>query len=117
MARNIVIDNSRPSDSSYPTFKPAKLSDTLLIVKVGQYVVDRDGDIMLVTSANRKVYPNKFLESINQPYFRAKYLGNKDDLLAFANQCRLATKAEIAKAKGYKRTGFKVEAGGQLALV
>lgn len=106
--REIVIDNKRPSASNYPHFRKARYRQTSLIVRKGQYIVDDRGDVMIVTSPNRHHYPNDFLRSINQGYLRAKYIGNNDDLLEFANRIRLATVQEIQLAKQYKAVNTSV---------
>lgn len=131
VTKDIVIDNRRPDDDSYPNFEPPELSEVplmedlseyynngLLIVKEGDYLVDYDGDIMIATTTNDpERWANDFLKSINVPYFRAKYLGNDDDSLEYANQCRRATTEEIEIAKRYVRTDLKVTTGGQVVLL
>lgn len=98
-SKQISIQNSRPEN--YPTFPEAEWDgDACLIVDVGDFVVDRDGDLLEVTSANsRWINSPEFVKSINIGCFRAKYVGNRDDLMCFANQTRKATKAEIAKVQ------------------
>ena len=113
----VVVDNRRPEDSDYPTGEPAEMSDKNLIVAVGDYIVNDDGDIMLTTTSNRENYPNEFLRNLNEPYFRAKYLGNADDSLEFANQCRHATAEEIARAQQYAPGHIKSTSGGQISLL
>jgi hypothetical protein len=127
----IIIDNRRPDDDTYPTTEPADFRpqssdrsyvdfhrEDYLIVKEGDYVVDSDGDIMIATTTNDPDrWANDYLRASNVPYFRAKYLGCKDDLMAFANQCRLATAAEISQAKAYVRKDPMVTTGGQLVLL
>lgn len=116
----LVIDNRRPEDDSYPNFEPAEMSANLLQVDVNQYVVDRNGDIRIVTTSNKKYFPiESFVDSSNAGYFRAKYIGNEDDSLEYANQCRLATEDEIAKAKSWTKSEFsyRINTEGQLLLI
>lgn len=116
----IFFDNRRPDREDYPNFEPREISDDLLQVEIGQYIVNRDGDIMIATTSNKKYFEsNEFYNTINAPYFRAKYLGNKDDSLEYANQCRLATKEEIdsANALTFEELSFKIDNTGQLLLV
>lgn len=70
-----------------------------------------------VHDANAGPWPNDFLASLNGGYFRAKYIGNRDDYLELANQSRLATSEEIERAKSYKQSGFKTTEKGQLVLL
>jgi hypothetical protein len=97
------IDNGRPDDPDYPKAEPPATAfnpdGTEVIVHVGNYVVNRDGDIVIATTSNAGEWPNDFIASLNRGYFRAKYIGNRDDYLEFANQCRLATPEEIERAK------------------
>lgn len=115
--KDYIIDNSRPTSPDYPKFTPAKFRNTNLIVQKDQHIVNSDGEIMIVTSPNKKTYPNSFLKSINQGYIRARYLGNKDDSLEFANQIRLATEKEVKLSKKYKREGFMTTTSGQGVLL
>lgn len=109
------IDNSRPKDIAYPTAEPAEMGE-LVIVQVGDYVVNRDGDILITTTSNAGEYPNEFLRDLNQGNFRAHFLGCRDDYLEFANQCRKATAEEISRAQSYKRGDALVSTSGQVAL-
>lgn len=116
----LVIDNRRPDDDTYPNFEPSTMSDKLLQVDVGDYVVDRDGDIRIATTSNKQYFPvESFPDSLNAPYFRAKYIDNQDDSLEYANQCRMATKDEIAKAKSWTKSEFsyRIDTKGQLLLI
>lgn len=116
----IFFDNSRPDDDTYPNFEPRVISKRLVQVEEGDYIIDRDGDIRIVTSGNKKYFPTEaFVDTINAGYFRAKYLENEDDSLEYANQCRLATKAEIIKAKSWTKSSssYKIDSRGQLLLV
>lgn len=118
MTKTYYIDNSRPDDPDYPNFKPAPFRKSNLLVNEGQYIVDRDGDIRIATTSNNVEYPNDFLRGINEGFFRAKYIGNKDDSLDYANQCRLATLKEIAAAQEYDPGGVvKITSEGQALLL
>jgi hypothetical protein len=112
------IQNSRPKDSNYPTATAAEYSDGVYLrVSVGDYIVDRDGDIIVATTSNRGEWPNEFLKSLNEPYFRAKFVGNPDDFLAYANQCRAATPEEAARAQQYASGQPQATSTGQLLLL
>jgi hypothetical protein len=121
----MTIDNVRPADPDYPTAEPPKTAfnsdGTNLIVHIGDYVVNRDGDIVIATTSNElwygKPYPNEFLRDLNEKCFRAKYIGNRDDYLELANQSRLATSEEAERAKQYKQYGFKTTEKGQGVLL
>lgn len=114
------IDNRRPDDSRYPTAEAPVTAfapdGTNLIVQIGDYVVNRDGDIVITTTSNAGEYPNEFLRDLNQGCFRAKYIGCRDDYLELANQSRLATAEEISRAQGYTRSDRHVSSTGQVAL-
>ncbi|HVB22283.1 MAG TPA: hypothetical protein VNG51_10085 [Ktedonobacteraceae bacterium] len=114
-----MFDNKRPDDPDYPTTEPREFraNNDNLLVHVGDYIVNGDGDMLIATTANDKDYPNDFLRSINEGFFRAKYIGNRDDYLEYANQCRLATPEEIERAKHYVQSGFKTTEKGQLVLL
>lgn len=115
-----MFDNRLPED--YPVFPEAEFMETNLLVDVGTYVVDRDGHIGIATTENKlfygKPYPNDFLREINEGCFRGKYLGNADDSMWFANQCRLASKSEIKAAEKWA-AGIKhhIDWKGQLQLL
>ena len=113
------IDNARPDDPNYPTAEPREFSrdNDNLLVHEGDFIVNSDGDILTATTTNDKDYPNDFLRSLNEGGFRAKYIGNRDDYLEYANQCRHATPEEAAQAKLYKRRGFKTTEKGQVMLL
>lgn len=104
----MIIDNSRPDDPNYPTAKPPKTAfnpdGTEVIVQVGDYVVNREGDIVIATTSNAGTWPNDFIASLNRGYFRAKYIGNRDDYLEFANQSRLAMASIRPRQKGSRGT-------------
>ena len=93
----VGFDNRLPEN--YPVFPEAEFSENNLIVEIGDHVIDRDGHMGIATTSNKGPYPNEFLRSINEGCFRGKYLGNADDSMWFANQCRLASKSEITKAE------------------
>lgn len=116
-----MFDNKRPDDPSYPTAAPPETAfnpdGTNLIVHIGDYVINRDGDIVIATTSNAGPYANEFLRSINEGCFRAKYIGNRDDYLELANQSRLATSEEIERAKQYRQSGFKATEKGQAILL
>lgn len=115
------IDNARPDDPSYPTSEPPETAfnsdGTEAIVQIGDYVVNRDGDIVIATTSNAGDYPNDFIASLNRGCFRAKYIGNRDDYLELANQSRLATSEEIERARQYRQSGFKITEKGQSVLL
>lgn len=110
------IDNRRPDDARYPTAEPCEMSEELALVQVGQYVVNREGDIVIATTSNDQPSVNDFVDSLNRPYFRAKFIGCRDDYLEFANQCRLATAEEARRAREYSRGDVPVNSAGQTAL-
>lgn len=111
-----MFDNRLPDD--YPVFPEAEFSDKNLIVQIGDYVVDRDGHIGITTTSNAGPYPNEFLRDMNEYCFRAKYLGNVDDYMWFANQCRKATKSEITKAEKWaSEIQFNTDWTGQVRLL
>jgi hypothetical protein len=114
-----MFDNKRPDDPDYPNFAPREFEtdNEDIIVRVGDYIIDEDGDIMIATTSNAGPYPNDFLRSINIGCFRAKYIGNRDDSMEFANQSHLATDEEIERAKHYKQSGFKTTEKGQSVLL
>lgn len=115
--QTIEIDNRKHEDPDYPMTKPSDMHYPIT-VKKGQYVVDTDGDILLVTSGNDKYIGDTFVDTMNYGYCRAKYLGCRDDFLGFVNQLRLATPAEIKKAESYDPIGaLKITSSGQVALL
>lgn len=112
-----MLDNSRPDSSNYPTSEPREWSaDDNVLVSVGDYVVNGDGDIVVATTSNKETYPNEFLRSLNEPYFRAKYLGQPGDYLEFANRSRLATPEEVRTAESWT-PGAQATNTGQLLLL
>jgi hypothetical protein len=115
----VLIDNKRPDDPGYPTAGPREFSpdNDNLLVHEGDYIVNSDGDILIATTTNDEAYPSDFLRSLNEGFFRAKYVGNRDDYLEYAHQCRLATPEEITQAKQYKQRGFKTTEEGQSMLL
>lgn len=117
----IVWDNRRPEDDSYPTAEPADfLGEKIVYVEVGTHIVNRDGDIMIVTSSNWKWHDDtSALASWNRGFIRAKYIGNQDDSLECANQIRIAVGKEVAEAKSWTKseTSYKIDYKGQLLLV
>lgn len=117
--KQLIFDNNRPSSADYPRFKPAAFrKKKLQIVTEGDYIIGRDGYFMIVTHGNDKwFFEDDFVSSINKPFLRAKYLGNEDDSIEYANQIRLATQEEIDKALLYKRSDFKTTNNGQLLLI
>lgn len=116
-----VIDNRRPDDDSYPTAEPAEfLGEKVVYVEVGTHIVNRDGDIMVVTSSNWKWHGDtSALASWNRGFIRAKYIGNQDDSLEYANQIRIAVGEEIVRAKSWTKSDstYKIDSRGQLLLL
>lgn len=111
------LDNARPDCSNYPTGEESAFHyGEHLLVDVGEYVVNRDGDIVIATTCNKGNFDNEFIKSLNEPYFRAKYVGNSGDYLEYANQCRKASAGEIQRAMQFKPSAIKVTLGGQLQL-
>jgi hypothetical protein len=99
-----TYDNAKPTDRNYPTFEPAEFSeDAPGRFNTDDYVIDTDGRIRQITSGNEQWFGGSVMDDWNRGYLRAKYIGNKDDSMTYANHIRLATKEEIAKAKDYKR--------------
>lgn len=119
MKSQIVIDNSKPSDETYPSFKAAVLNDKLLFVDEGQYLVDYDGDVIIATTSNKRwADSGEFLRNINEPFIRAKYIGCRDDFLQCTNQIRVATQSEVKTAKKYEPVmGAKITSTGQVVLL
>ena len=115
----IVIDNRRPEDESYPTAEPAEMIAGVIYVDEGQYVVNRNGDIMIATTSNKKWEEDTPLASWNRGFIRARYIGNEDDSLEYTNQMRLASEKEIASAKSWTKSAssYKIDTRGQLLLV
>jgi hypothetical protein len=89
-------------DNSLKNLEPAELSDTELVVNTGDYVVDRDGNLSIVTSGNSEKSGD------NIGYLRIKGLNDKQDHIFYANQIRLATDAELLSA-GIKQNTQKKE--------
>jgi hypothetical protein len=79
------------------TFTPADFSDNNLIVKPGDYIVDREGVLKQVTSGNDQWKPGDYNYDINAGSLRAKEVGASQDYLDYANQIRKATPEEIAQ--------------------
>jgi hypothetical protein len=104
------FDNKRPADPNYPkatppatAYNPITLPDLKYkncIVAVGDYIVNREGEIMITTTSNAG-YTTDFDKMVNEPAIRARYIGNTGDLMECANQMRKATPAEIRRAKRY----------------
>ena len=117
--RHLVIDNRRPDAADYPTSEPAHMLDSVVYVNEGDYIVDRHGDILIVTSGNMKWQEDSPLAGINRGYIRVKYIGNQDDALECTNQIRFATESEIKAAKNWTNTKAKytVERNGQLSFI
>lgn len=78
-----------------PTFPPAKYSETNLIVKEGDFIVNRNGQVEEVVSGNDKSVGDEF----NEGFLRTKMIGNEADYMNYANQIRKATPEEVEKAK------------------
>lgn len=112
-------DNRRPDDDSYPTANPADMIDGVIYVDTDTYIVNRNGDIMITTTSNKKWEEDTPLASWNRGFIRAKYIGNEDDSLEYTNQMRLATEKEIAYAKTWTKSNssYKIDYKGQLLLV
>lgn len=90
---------SRPSlPENGQVLPPAEMRDTPLIVKTGDYIVNRDGQIEKVTSGNS----TSVGDSRNEGYIRSQTVGDTQDKLQYANQIRLATPEEIKQAKTVK---------------
>lgn len=101
-----IIDNRRPTDPAYPNFRPAQFSyGRKLVAKQGDYFVDERGDIMIATTSNTGPYCNDFVRNLTEPYFRAKYIGNRDDFLQAVSWVRPATATEVSRAGNYKQQG------------
>ena len=116
----IPPDNSVPVDPNYPTFAEAEFEyEKVLYVNDGDYIVDRDGRVEIVTSGNMEYKVNKAVYAEwNRGFLRARYLGNKDDAMEYANQIRKATAGEIKIAKAYEAGDrVKVLGNGQAVLL
>jgi hypothetical protein len=107
-----MYNNQRPADPNYPTatpsataYQPISLKNGLYkncIVEAGEYIVNRDGDIMIATTSN-KGCRNHYDKMVNESAIRARYLGNTDDAMECANQMRRATPAEVKRALSYRQ--------------
>ena len=124
MKTDYFCDNARPHDETYPTFQEPDTAyrpdGSIIYVNTGDYVINREGDIVIATTDNARWKDDtKPLADWNRGFFRAKYIGNRDDYLEFANQCRLATQDEIAIAKNWTKgeNSYKIDSKGQLLLV
>lgn len=121
--KELVIDNRRPEDETYPKYDPSSTAynpdGTNIWVETGQYIINRDGYVMEATTSNTKWKDDMPLSRWNRGFFRAKYIGNEDDSLECANQCRLATDEEIKEAKGWTKSEFsyRIDTTGQLLLI
>lgn len=119
--QQITFDNARPDDPDYPTTKSPRTAFNQdgkeVTVQIGDYVVNRDGDIVIATTSNAGYLSNSYSDKLNHGYFRARYIGNRDDYLEFANQSRRATKREVDRAKRYKQSCFKTTDKGQGVLL
>jgi hypothetical protein len=118
----MTYDNARPDDPLYPTAEPPSTANapdgSIVTVRVGDYVVNRGGDIVIATTSNAGPYANEFVRDLNEGYFRAKYIGNHGDYLEFASQARLATIAEIEQAAQYQpKAAYALTTNGQAALL
>lgn len=116
----MLFDNNKPLD--YPELKPADfLGEQDILVKEGDFIVNRDGSLMEVTHGNYKysISDKIYDREINIHYIRAKYLGNRDDSLECANQIRLAKDYEIEEVKSWLNSGlkFKIAQNGQLSFI
>ena len=115
-----MIDNALPID--YPEFIPAEFGgDKILVVDDGDYVIDEYGHLLEITIGNKRYAESDkyYDQEVNVHYYRAKYLGNKDDCLGYANQIRKATKEEVEKVKEWLSGGikYKVMSNGQLSFI
>ncbi len=99
-----MFDNRRPMDPRYLMAPPPRTAynpnGRNCIAQVGDYIVNRDGEIMIATTSNAGC-ATEFDKMVNEPCIRAKYIGNTDDCMECANQMRLATPAEIKRARAY----------------
>lgn len=123
MSKLIYIDNSKPQDENYPNFPAPKNAynptDEVIYVNPGEYIINRDGDIMITTTGNTQWKDNTPLADINRHCFRAKYLTKNDDLLICANQSRMALESEIRACRAYKPepVQYRQEMSGQMVMV
>lgn len=99
-----LLSNEGTKDPNYPHFEPADFNEEgVTFVNDGDYIVDRDGYIAVVTSGNMKWKDSKEASAEwNNGYLRARHLRVKQDGMEYANQIRLATPEEIAIAKAYE---------------
>ena len=115
-----MFDNTKPM--GYPEFKPAEvLGDEVVIIKEGDFIVDEHGSLLEVTHGNYEysISDSSFDREINKQYYRAKYLGNRDDSLGCANQIRFASREEIEEVENWLNRGvvYKVCQNGQLSFI
>lgn len=116
----LEIDNRKPDDPNYPNFGEFDfIPDQVLVVDEGDYLVNTGGDIVVVTSENRRwENDTSVVAGWNRGFFRARYLGCRDDFLGISGWYRKATKKEMAVALNYQpATGSKITAGGQVVLL
>lgn len=116
----LEIDNRKPEDPNYPNFGEFDfIQDKIIYAEVGEYLVNTDGDIVVVTSSNKEwENDDSAVASWNKGFFRARYLGCRDDFLGIAGWYRIATKREVAIAEKYSpAVGAKITTAGQVQLL
>lgn len=82
----------------FPEFEPAvMLDDEVIIVDVGDYVIDTSGKIKEIASPNREDTQGK-VDKFNVGFVRSMVPGSGKDYIDYANQMRMATAEELTKA-------------------
>lgn len=112
--KSIDIDNAPPEN--YPIVGYNEGLHDNLIVRNGIYVVNRNGQVVVTTTGNDRWDKD---DALNRGFFRAKYIGNRDDYLEYANQCRLATRKEIEKTIAWvknEKSPYRRTSSGQMAF-
>lgn len=100
-ARSAEIQRAQAEyDEKYPNFEPkdfdvSKMSD--LVTDEGDYIIDREGQVNIVTSGNSDSLGGSYVDKLNIGWIRSKLFNAKGDAdgLEPANQIRMATAEEL----------------------
>lgn len=111
-----LLSNQGKDDPNYPMVEPAEFNEEgVTFVNEGDYIVDGEGYIEIVTSGNMKYKGStKSLDENEKYYLRSRNLRGTQDSMQYANQIRLATPEEIAIAKDYENGIDNQQAGGTI---
>lgn len=104
--RSLMTERDRADKEykeKYKTYDPYEMSDNgdeALPVHKGDYIINRQGEIAVVTSGNLEYLENdSSLNDWNRGFLRAKLFNNKradeDGTIEYANQIRFATREEL----------------------